>query len=63
MGMHPQGVDQETAEKLLEEYWVAVTPGGAFGMAGEGYIRISYAASTERLLEGLRRIEKGLSSL
>lgn len=51
------------AEYLLEEHKVAVTPGGAFGIAGEGYIRISYAASTERLLEGLRRIEKGLSSL
>jgi aspartate aminotransferase len=51
------------AEQLLEDYKVAVTPGGAFGIAGEGYIRISYAASTERLLEGLRRIEKGLSSM
>ena len=51
------------AEQLLEDYKVAVTPGGAFGIAGEGYIRISYAASTERLLEGLRRIDKGLSSM
>ncbi len=50
------------AEHLLEDYKVAVTPGGAFGIGGEGYIRISYAASTERLIEGIRRIDRGLSS-
>ncbi len=51
------------AEHLLEEYKVAVTPGGAFGIAGEGYIRISYAARTDRLIEGLHRIDRGLSSM
>ena len=51
------------AEKLLEEYKVAVTPGGAFGIGGEGHIRISYAASIENILEGLKRIDQGLSSI
>ena len=35
--------------KLLHEYDVLVVPGTAFGDSGEGYIRISYAASMEKL--------------
>ncbi len=53
----------EVAEHLIRDYGVAVTPGGAFGLHGEGYIRISYANSMENIMEGLDRIEKGLSSL
>ncbi len=53
----------EVAENLIRDYGVAVTPGGAFGLHGEGYIRISYANSMENIMEGLDRIEKGLSSL
>jgi aspartate aminotransferase len=53
----------EVVEHLIREYGVAVTPGGSFGVHGEGYIRISYANSMENILEGLNRIEKGLSAL
>ncbi|MET1249387.1 pyridoxal phosphate-dependent aminotransferase [Sporolactobacillus sp. STCC-11] len=35
---------------------VAVIPGGSFGPGGEGYIRISYAASMEQLTEAMSRI-------
>lgn len=35
--------------KLLREHNVLVVPGTAFGDSGEGYIRISYAASMDRL--------------
>ena len=35
--------------KLLNEYDVLVVPGTAFGDSGEGYIRIIYAASMEKL--------------
>lgn len=35
--------------ELLKKYNVLVVPGTAFGDSGEGYIRISYAASMERL--------------
>lgn len=35
--------------KLLNEYDVLVVPGTAFGDSGESYIRISYAASMEKL--------------
>ncbi len=53
----------DLAEHLIREYGVAVTPGGAFGPGGEGYIRISYANSMKNIMEGLKRIEKGISSL
>ena len=36
---------------------VVVVPGGAFGDAGEGYARISYATSTEELKEALSIME------
>src|SRR5256886_5950995 len=50
-------IDSATlCERILKEASVAVTPGSAFGAAGEGHIRISYAASRETILEGLQRI-------
>ena len=53
----------ELAEKFLMEGHVAVTPGRAFGPAGEGFFRMSYAASEEDITEGLGRIKKILASL
>ncbi|KAB7706209.1 aminotransferase A [Bacillus aerolatus] len=47
------------ALKLLEE-GVAVVPGSAFSELGEGYIRISFACSMEKLEEGCNRIERFL---
>lgn len=47
----------EFANKLLKEEKVAVVPGTAFGPSGEGYIRISYASSLEKLKEAMNRIE------
>ncbi len=44
------------AFEILEESHVAVTPGAAFGPNAEGYLRFSYAASVERIEEGLRRL-------
>ena len=47
--------------KLLKEHNVLVVPGTAFGDSGEGYIRISYAASMEKLkifIETLRELKK-----
>ncbi len=46
---------------LLESQKVAVVPGVAFG--AEGYIRISYATSTDILKEGIRRITKAVEDL
>ena len=51
---------EEFAKFLIQEARVAVVPGSAFGM--EGYIRISYATSTENLQEGLSRIRGAVSA-
>ncbi|WML51846.1 aminotransferase A [Neobacillus sp. PS3-12] len=49
--------------ELVRETKVAVVPGSAFSEYGEGYFRLSYAASMETLKEGLDRIEKYLRKL
>src|SRR5713101_110963 len=51
------------SERILKEGSVAVTPGSAFGAAGEGHLRISYAASRETIVEGLRRIAEVVAGL
>src|SRR6202011_4932926 len=43
------------ASSLLEDAGVAVIGGPDFGILGEGYIRISYANSTENILKALDR--------
>lgn len=43
--------------KLLDAKHVAVVPGSNFGDSGEGFVRISYATSMEKIREGLDRIE------
>ena len=48
---------------LLEKAKVAATPGIDFGDGGEGFIRLSYATSIERMDEGLKRIDSYLKSL
>ncbi len=45
-------------EQLLERKHVAVVPGTAFGLGGEGFIRASYCYSTEHIIEALRRIDE-----
>ena len=48
----------EFANKLLQEEKLAVVPGTAFGDCGEGFLRISYAYSLEKLKEALDRLER-----
>jgi aminotransferase len=53
------GMDSDTfAEKLLHEEHVAVVPGTAFGLGGDGFVRCSYATAYEKIEEALRRMEK-----
>lgn len=54
---------QELATYLLEKGGVALLPGTSFGEYGEGYLRISYATSLDKLKEGLDRVKKALSEL
>lgn len=46
----------EFTDRLLKEEHTVVTDGAGFG--AEGFIRISYATSLERLQEGVRRIRR-----
>ncbi|MFW6358718.1 MAG: aspartate aminotransferase [Chroococcales cyanobacterium] len=43
---------------VLQKTGVVVTPGNAFGMAGEGYVRISLIAECDRLQEALNRLQQ-----
>lgn len=47
----------EFTMKLLEEQRVAVVPGDAFSVYGEGYVRISYAYGMEVLERAMERLE------
>ena len=48
----------EFATKLLMKEQVAVVPGTAFGDCGEGFVRISYAYSLERMKKAMERIAR-----
>jgi len=48
-------------EKLLMEEKLAVVPGSAFGDCGEGFVRMSYAYSTETINSALERISRFMS--
>lgn len=54
---------EEFCEKLLKSQRVAVVPGTAFGLGGEGFIRASYCYGTEHIIEALERIENFLNTL
>jgi len=51
----------DLTEFLLEEVHLALVAGEAFG--SPGYVRISYAASKETLIEAMSRLKKGLEML
>lgn len=53
----------EFAERLLTEAGVAVVPGHHFGASGEGFVRMAYATSEDRIMEGLTRLKRFCDSL
>lgn len=53
----------EFATKLLKEKKVVVVPGTAFGECGEGFLRISYAYSLDKLKVALDRMEEFVTEL
>lgn len=53
----------EFATRFLEEEKVAAVPGTAFGDCGEGYLRISYAYSLEKLKIAIGRLEHFVNKL
>ena len=50
------------AMKLLEEADVVVSPGAAFGAAGEGYLRMALVENEERLRQAVRHIGRCLGT-
>jgi aspartate aminotransferase len=53
---------KELAAALLDETGVAIIGGPDFGILGEGYVRLSYANSTENIRKALGRMEDFLTS-
>ncbi|MFB2835555.1 aspartate aminotransferase [Floridanema evergladense] len=55
----PFGVGStDFALSVLQQTGVVVTPGNAFGVAGEGYVRISLIADCDRLATALQRFKQ-----
>jgi LL-diaminopimelate aminotransferase len=53
----PEGWESEPfALALLEQMGVAIAPGPFFGPSGEGYVRLSVTAPTERVREAMGRL-------
>src|SRR5665213_2182210 len=50
------------ANALLDDTGVAVIGGPDFGVLGEGYLRLSYANSTENIVKALARMGEFLST-
>ena len=53
----------EFCERFLLAEKVAVIPGSAFGLGGEGFVRICYASSMEKISVALEKMEKFLKTL
>jgi LL-diaminopimelate aminotransferase len=47
-------------EMVLEESGVVVSPGGSYGVSGEGFFRISLTVPDERLAEAVERLRGSL---
>ena len=52
-----QGSEFDFCLDLAKQAKVGIVPGSAFGPAGQGYFRLSYAADLSRLEEAMHRIE------
>ncbi|NKX29995.1 pyridoxal phosphate-dependent aminotransferase [Tritonibacter mobilis] len=52
--------DTDLCAYLIEEYYLALVPGSAFGLSP--YFRVSYAASTEDLTEAIARIQSAFTT-
>ena len=57
----PVGYNQDSfafLKDFAQKKAVAFIPGAAFGQYGEGYVRLSYAASMETIREAMKRLEE-----
>lgn len=57
----PEGYEQDSmkfCQAFAREQAVAIIPGAAFGQYGEGYVRLSYAASMEKIETAMTRLAR-----
>lgn len=60
----PEGIPSKLfADRLMEEEGVIVLPGSGFGAGGEGFFRISFIVSPERLSEAAQRAGRVLARI
>jgi aspartate/methionine/tyrosine aminotransferase len=60
----PDGASSlQAARDLIERYDVVAVPGIAFGASMEGWLRLSWVSSPERVAAGLERIAEYCASL
>jgi aspartate/methionine/tyrosine aminotransferase len=59
-----EGVSDSLAlcKRLVREVGLGLAPGSAFGPEGEGFVRWCFAASRERLADGIARLRRGLEA-
>jgi aspartate/methionine/tyrosine aminotransferase len=53
----------EVCERILDEAGVGLVPGSAFGSEGEGFVRMTIAASDEDVEAGFRKIVEWAESV
>jgi len=51
------------AKYMVKKHKVAMVPGSIFGENGEGFVRISFATSSENLEKALKKIEQGIARM
>ena len=50
------GDSMELAKRIVDEAAIGLAPGTAFGLGGEGYLRLCFASSPERLNRAMERL-------
>jgi aspartate/methionine/tyrosine aminotransferase len=64
VGVRRLGIpSDEIRRRLLHEHGVVVVHGSAYGPAGEGLLRVSFASGGNALAQGLERLRTGLTAL
>ena len=58
---HELGTGGFLSDEVLYNAHVFITPGGIFGPAGNGYIRVSLCSTEEKISESIERVKKFLS--
>jgi alanine-synthesizing transaminase len=55
------GKTEELCMAMVDEAEVAMTPGGAFGTLGEGYVRLALVENEQRIRQAVRQLDRVLN--